>query len=614
MSDRMEAFQASDRKLKKALGFQQLFFISFGSIIGSGWLFACLAAAAIAGPASLVAWLLGAVMIILIGLNYAETACMIPRSGSVVRYPHMTHGGYVGFLMSWAFMIATVAVTAIESLAVVTYASLYIENWTGVALTTLSGGVTILTGAGIALAVALMFFFFLVNVFGVKFFGEFNRWVTWWKLAVPVLTIGLLFVVFDSSNFTDYGGFAPRGTGTVFGAVASAGIIFAYFGFRQGLDFGGEARNPQRDIPAATVLSVLVAAIIYFFLQAAFIGAIDWQSLGVTAGNWSALEASNWADQPLYFALEAAGLVVLAWFGVVLLVDAAISPAGTGWIFMGSSSRVLYGMAMHDDLPRPLARVDERTGIPWAALLTALIIGCFFFLPFPSWYTLVGFITGATVFTFVMGGVQVQVMRRTAPDLPRPFWLKGAAVLAPLGFLSGSMIFYWTGYHELQGVVAIVLFGLPLYALLQGPARGRLSRARGLMLGLPFFAVWGATQWFGPEPLGAGTLGFPLYWLLSAVEVIGFSALVAWLADDEGKREVNAAWWVVFLALALYLLSYYGSYGPLEQPLLVFPWDNLIALAISLIAYYWGVASGYLTEEMRYIVESGSGAVHGQRE
>ncbi|ABG05713.1 amino acid permease-associated region [Rubrobacter xylanophilus DSM 9941] len=616
MEDRVRYFEDADRKLKRELGFQQLFFLSFGSIIGSGWLFAALAGAAIAGPAALLSWVIGAVLLIFVGLNYAETSCMIPRSGSVVRYPHLTHGGFLGFIMSWSFMLGTVTVTAIEALAVVQYASVYVRDWTGVELTTVREGVAVLTGAGIVLAVLLMILFFVVNIFGVRFFGEFNRWVSWWKTIIPVLTFVLLFFAFRASNFTEFGGFAPRGFDNVFNAVATAGIVFAYFGFRQGLDFGGEARNPQRDIPAATILSLAAAGAIYFFLQLAFLGALDWDAAGVNPGDWAALNDSEWASQPLYYALESNGGVlvlgaasILSIFAVVLLVDAAISPAGTGWIYMGSSARVLYGMAMHDDLPRWLTRVEDRTGIPMVALVAALVVGCIFFLPFPGWYILVGFITGALVFTFVMGGVQVQVMRRTAPDLPRPYWLKGAAVFSPLGFLAGSMIFYWAGYETLRGVVAAVLIGLALYAFFQGPRRNRISYPVGLALGIPFAVVWLATQYFGPAPLGNGALPFFAYWVLCVAEVVGFVGLVWLFASDRGRREVKAAWWVLFLALALYLLSYYGTYGPLENPPVPFPWDNLIALAVGLVAYYWGVASGYETEEMRSINESGTGLV-----
>ncbi|MGI9048235.1 MAG: APC family permease [Rubrobacteraceae bacterium] len=609
--DRSSEFQESDSRLRRDLSFQQLFFISFGSIIGSGWLFATLRAGSVTGPSAIISWIIGAILVIFIALNYAEVSCMIPRSGAVVRYPHMTHGGFLGFIMSWAFMLATVTVTAIEAEAVVTYASGYVKNWTGLELTTTAQNVTILTGVGILLAVVLMGFFFLVNVFGVKFFGTFNQYITWWKLAVPVATFLILFLAFNGSNFTAYGGFAPLGVSNIFNAVAVSGIVFSYFGFRQGLDFGGESQNPQRDIPAATISSVLVAAVIYILLQIGFLGAINWGDAGIKAGDWSGLAASNWGDQPLFAAVSAAGLGALGLiFGSLLLFDAAVSPAGTGWIYMGASTRVLYGMAMHDDLPRPLTRVSNEYRIPWVALVSALVIGSIFFLPLPGWYLLVEFITSATVFTFVMGALQLQVLRRTAPDLERPFWLRGASILSPLGFLSGSMIFYWSGFGSLQGVVPAVLTGLAVYTFFQAPARGRMSRGMGLAIGIPFLVIWLVTQYFGP--VGQDSLPFLAYFFLSLAEVLVFIGVVYVVSNAEGKREVNAAWWVIFMTFALFLLAYYGSYNTdifKDNAPIAFPWDNLIAVAIGLVAYYWGVASGFETEDIKDIKATGSGLV-----
>lgn len=608
-SSRSREWEASDRKLKKELGFQQLFFVSFGSIIGSGWLFATLNGAAIAGPSAIISWIIGAILVIFIALNYAEVACMMPRSGAVVRYPHLTHGGYLGFILGWAFLLATVTVTGVEAEAAVQYAASYVTDMN---LTTTSGSVTILTGTGLILAILLMIVFFIINFFGVKFFGEFNRWVTWWKFAIPVITFILLFFAFDGSNFASRGGFVPLGGGAIFNAVATAGIIFAFFGFRQGLDFGGEARNPQRDIPMATIGSVVVAAAIYILLQVAFIGALDWNSAGVHPGDWAALGASKWADGPLYHALNAAGIALLAYFGYVLLADAIISPSGTGLIYMGASTRVFYGMGMHRDLPRGLTRVSERYRIPWVALIASLVVGSFFLIPYSGWALLVGFITDATVLTFIMGSLQLQVMRRTAPDLERPFWLKGAWLLSPLGFLAGSMIFYWAGFENLQGVVPAVLVGLCLYTFIQGPIRGRFSRNVGLAIGMPYLVIFAATQYFGP--LSADVLPFLLYWVLTAVEVLAFTGLVWYVTSREGKREVNASWWLMFMMLALYLLSYYGSYSTVKNPLIGFPLDNIIALVIGLISYYWGVASGYQTEEIKDLNESGTGLVTSEEE
>lgn len=207
-----------------------------------------------------------------------------------------------------------------------------------------------------------------------------------------------------------------------------------------------------------------------------------------------------------------------------------------------------------------------------------------------------------------MGALQLQVMRRTAPDLPRPFRLGGSAILSPLGFLSASMIIYWTGFKVLTGVLAAVFVGLCIYTFYHAPNSGWMNRAVGAVLGVAFLVAWIVVQYFGP--LGTtGDLSFPVFFGLIALEVVGFSALVWWASDAEGRQAVNAAWWLLFLVLATYLLSYYGAYGPFKKPPIPFPYDNLIALAIGLGSYYWGVASGFETEEMRAIAESGTGLV-----
>ncbi len=611
-SPRSSEFEVSDRKLRRELSLQQLFFISFGAIIGSGWLFAVLKANAVAGPAVVFAWVIAGILIIFVALNYAETSCMLPRSGAVVRYPHLSHGGFLGFMVSWSFLVATVTVPAIEAEAVIEYASSYLPGLTKVASVydVIAGApqkVNVLTGTGIILAVALMVFFFLINLFGVRFFGRFNQVITWWKFIIPVITFILLFFLFKGSNFTSYGGFAPLGWSNVFLAIATSGIVFAYLGFRQGLDFGGEAKNPQRDIPLATVLSVAAAGTIYILLQIGFTGAIDWAKVGIHPGNWLGLAGSNWANAPLREALGTSGIGALAAFSYVLLFDSFVSPSGTGWIYIGAATRVFYGMGMHGDLPRPFTWVSERFRIPWVALIAALVVGCLFFAPLPSWYLLVNFISSATALTFIMGGLQVTVMRRTARNLPRPFVLPAAWLFAPLGFLAATMIMYWSGFGTLTRVIAAVFIGLCLYTWFHARNEGWMRQGPALALGLAFLVVFFVTQYFGP--INKNTLPFVLFWALISAEIVAYALAAYFLSNAEGRRAVNAGWWFLFLTLGLYLLSYFGAYSVFKHAPIPFPWDNLIAIAIGLVAYYWGVASGYQTEEMRRIDESGTGIV-----
>lgn len=593
-----------DSKLRQDLGRSQLLFIALGTMIGSGWLFTALAAASAAGPISVLAWIIGAILIIFVALNWAEVAAAIPRSGALARYPYLTHGGFLGFMVAWTALLGGIATPAIEAIAVVTYSSSYVERLVGTSLTTTDQGVTLLSGPGILAGIALMVFFFFINFFGVRLFAKFNKWITWWKLIIPTATFVLLFCTFDGSNFSHHGGIAPQGPGSVFTALISAGVVFSFIGFRYALEFGGEARNPQRDLPVVTILAVVIVAAIYTALQIAFIGAIKWSKAGLSPGDWGGLAGSDWADQPLYDALNSSGIALFGAFGALLLIDAAVSPAGTGWIFTGGTARNLYGIALQGDLPGPLRRISDRYGVPSVALAATVVVGFLFLLPIPSWYQLVGLIVSLGLLTMTMGAVNLKVMRRTAPQLPRPYRLPAVAIMGPLGALSGSMLFYWTGFSDLRFVIAATFVALPIYAMYRAPRKGFIPFSSGTAIALPFLLVWVLTQYFGP--LRAQVLDIRLYFGLSAVEILIF-AIVVWAASTrEGRREINAAWWVLFMQLALYILSYYGAYGPLKNPVIAFPWDSLIGVGIGLVSYYWAIASGYLTDDLRAIVESES--------
>ncbi|MGC8705378.1 MAG: amino acid permease, partial [Athalassotoga sp.] len=100
----------SDKKLKKALSLQDLFFLSMGGIIGSGWLLGVAGAAGTAGPASILSWIIGGIIVLFIALTFAEISGAIPKSGAIVRYPHLAYGGYTGYIIGWAYMLSAVTV------------------------------------------------------------------------------------------------------------------------------------------------------------------------------------------------------------------------------------------------------------------------------------------------------------------------------------------------------------------------------------------------------------------------------------------------------------------------------------------------------------------------
>jgi amino acid transporter len=591
----------SDKKLKKVLTFQDLFFLSMGGIIGSGWLLGVAAGAGAAGPASILSWIIGGVIVLLIALTLAEVAGSVPKSGALVRYPHLTYGSYTGFILGWAYLLGAVTTPTIEAEAVLTYVATYVPD-----LFRTVSGVSVLTPVGILFGIGLLLAFFFLNWFGIRFLGKFNSVATWWKFILPVTTFIFLLFMFNKSNFVSYGGFAPLGLGSIFYAIPAAGIIFSYLGFRQAVEFGGEAKNPQRDIPRATILSIIAAITLYSLLQFAFVGAIKWPA-GV---NWSNLTSSALGTSPFFTELKYSGIALFAAFANLLLIDAWISPSGTGWIYLGTSSRVLYGMGADGYLPSALLKIHSKTKVPYVALIASLVIGVFFFLPFPSWYLFVGFSTSATVLTYIISPVALKIFRKNAPQLKKTFELPYASVIAPIAFVGGALIIYWSGITTLTMITYATLVGIPIFYFVYVTEKLGLSKRFAYTLGsielivsivgiiLNYLYVLYAPT---TESMTVKTSVFLSMLFITFVVFISGTVLTGRRLDNDKKLIFTSSYWLFALIFSTDFVSYFGSFG--MNTLISFPWDTLIMAAVYGVIYVFAIRAGYKTEDLQKIIE-----------
>src|SRR5215813_4806518 len=282
----------ADVGLKREMGLIGATWASETSIIGSGWLFGAFGAAQFAGPAALIGWIIGGVAVIILALVHAELGAMYPVAGGTARFPHFSFGSVAGISFGFFSWVQAITVAPIECFAVMQYASYY---WHSI----FNDSTGEVTGLGFVLSVVLMAIFTGVNFLAMRVFNKVNSAITWWKVAVPVAVIIILLFKFHPSNFNSHGGFMPLGTKAMFAAIPGAGIVFAYLGFEQADQLAAEVKNPQRNLPRAIIIAMLLGTVIYVLLQVVFIGAIQPATLG---HGWAALKGnSGLINGPLAF-------------------------------------------------------------------------------------------------------------------------------------------------------------------------------------------------------------------------------------------------------------------------------------------------------------------------
>lgn len=428
--------------------------LAISSLIGSGWLFGSSEAAAVAGPAAVISWVIGAFVIGIIAFNYIELGVMLPESGGMSRYPQYSHGPLVGFIASWANWLSLVALIPIEAVAAVQYMSTWPWSWANWTSNFMRQGQ--LTLAGLGIVFLFMVVFTLINFWSVSVLTRFTNLISVFKILVPLLTITLLmYSGFHSENFGhSLATFMPNGTSPIFEATTVSGIILSYNAFQTVINIGGEIKDPQKNIFWAITISLTVATVIYIALQVAFIGAVEPAQLA--KAGWSGLKfASPFADIAI--------LLGLHWLSILLYLDAFISPFGTGVSFAATSGRTLAAMTRNRRIPQWLGEVDSTYGNPRLAYLANLFVGTLLVLVFRDWSLLASVMGVATLVAYATGPVTVISLRKLRPNYTRPVQSKWMPIVAPVTFVIASLAIYWAMWPTTVQVIGAIALGLPLY-------------------------------------------------------------------------------------------------------------------------------------------------------
>ena len=525
----VEITRPADVGLRRELGLIGATWASETSIIGSGWLFAPLTAVLLIGGGAWLAWIVAAVIVIVLALSHAELGAMYPVSGGTARFPHFAFGSVAGIGFGFFSYVQAVTIAPIECYAFVTYASYY---WPGL----FNADKDKITGAGLVVTVVLMAVFTAINFLAMRIFARVNNVVTWWKVAVPVLAIIVLLFQFKPGNFTAAGiGLFPGGIRGLTAALPLSGIIFAYSGFEQADQLAGEIKNPGRNLPRAIIVSILIGTVIYVLLQIAFIGALPESAIGnglqhitnpeILAGPFAAVAA----------------LGGLAWLAHILRVDAFVSPSGTGLIYTPGTSRIGYGLARNRYAPQIFDRVNGN-GVPWVGLIFAFLFGLLFLLPFPSWRSLVGIIVGASVLMYSGAPLSVGAFRRQVPDANRPYRMPAAGFLNPAAFVVACLLIYWSGFLVVWKLGVVLVIGYILIGISMATDKQRPPLDWKSAVWLPVWLLgMGIISWQGQYDGGAvappvNTGNIPFWWDMLIVAVFGL-IIYYWAMATKLPRE-----------------------------------------------------------------------------
>lgn len=403
---------ARESGLRRSLGVGQLTMISIGATLGSGIFVVLGEAVPVAGPSVMLSFVLAGVTALLSALSYAELAGLIPVSGSSYSYTYATLGELMAWVCGWCLILEYGVSVAAVAVGWGQYINELLELTVGWAL---PGGLSQPPGAGgvvnvPAVVVVAVAMFLLLR--GARESARANAVMVAVKIATLLFFCGVAFTALRAGNLRP---FFPMGVAGM--SAGGAKLFFSYIGFDAASTAGGEARNPQRDLPRAIILSLVIVTALYGLVALAAVGAMPWQDFADTDAALSAVIVSVLRN-PVWAALIAVGAIV-AISSVVLTV-------------LYGQTRILFAMSQDGLVPGVFSRVHSRKGVPHTntVLVSSFVIVLAAVIPLGK---LAEATSIGTLFAFGLVNIAVLLLRKRHPEMPRSFRVPLVPIVPLLG-------------------------------------------------------------------------------------------------------------------------------------------------------------------------------------